>query len=124
MKKSAQRNDFGPLLFGLTDKSVEFRNKWRGLAGMAIWLVLSGFTMVLTVLSAQEQTDIAIVIGMSLVKYVPLLLVVYSLSKKMAAKYLDDVYELNNEDLASEFLEEVTFGSGHEHQTLQGLLTQ
>ncbi len=119
MKKSAQRNDFGPLLFGLTDKSVEFRNKWRGLAGMAIWLVLSGFTMVLTVLSAQEQTDIAIVIGMSLVKYVPLLLVVYSLSKKMAAKYLDDVYELNNEDLASEFLEEVTFGSGHERITIK-----
>ncbi len=125
MKKNAKRNDFALLLFGLTDKSVEFRNRWRGMAGAAVWLVLSGMTMVLTVLSVWEQLKAqggqlssAILIGMSLFKYVPLLMVVYSLSKKMAAKYLDDVYELGNEDLASDFLEEVTFGYGHEKITI------
>ncbi|MBI5964012.1 MAG: hypothetical protein HY863_11090 [Chloroflexi bacterium] len=125
MKKSANKNDFTSLLFGLTDKSVEFRNRWRSLAGAAVWLMLSGFTMVLTVLSvwtqlrAQGQIPSAILIGMSLFKYVPLLAVVYSLSKKMAAKYLDDIYELDNEDLAAEFLEEVTFGYGGEKITIK-----
>ncbi len=121
MKKNAKRNDFAPLLFGLTDKNVEFRNKWRSLVGGAVWLILSGMTMVLAILSvwgqlkAQEgPLSSVILIGMSLFKYVPLLMVVYSLSKKMAAKYLDDVYELDNEDLASDFLEEVTFGYGSE----------
>ena len=45
-------------------------------------------------------------------------MVVYSLSRKMAARYLDDVYELHDEDLASDFLEEVTFGYGHEKITI------
>jgi hypothetical protein len=102
------------LLFSLTDKGVEFRNKWRGMAGMAVWLLLSGLTMVLTLFGVTSKLHIAIIIGMSLLKYIPLLMVVYSLSRVMAARYLDDVYELNDEELASRFLEEVTFGYGHD----------
>ena len=55
---------------------------------------------------------------MSFVKYIPLIMVVYSLARKMAARYLDDVYELHDEELASNFLEEVTFGYGHEKITI------
>lgn len=120
MKQQARRDEFNTLLFGLTNESVEFRNKWRGLAGMAIWLILSGLSMIIMIFGsgAKGQLHIAVVIGMSLVKYVPLLMVVYSLARVMAARYLDDVYELDDEDLASEFLEEVTFGYGHDKITI------
>ncbi len=70
---------------------------------------------------AAAQRDsfiIAVVIGMSFIKYIPLLMVVYSLARVMAARYLDDVYELHDEDLASAFLEEVTFGYGREKITI------
>jgi hypothetical protein len=120
MNRQIRRDEFTSLLFGLTNQSVEFRNRWRGLAGMAVWLILSGLSMVIMIFGsgAQGQTNIAIIIGMSLVKYVPLLMVVYNLARIMAARYLDDVYELNDEDLASEFLEEVTFGYGSEQITI------
>ncbi len=118
MRKPMQRDEIDSLLFGLTDKSVEFRNRWRGIAGMAVWLLLSGFTLILTIFGVTSQIHAAIIVGMSLLKYVPLLMVVYSLSRKMAASYLDDVYELHDEDLASDFLEEVTFGYGHEMITI------
>lgn len=109
MKKTLKRDQITSNLFDLTDEGAKFRIKWRRLAGMAIWLTLSGLTMILTVFSAQEQIHKLTVIAMSLVKYIPLMLVVYSLSRKMAAKYLNDVYELNNEELASDFLEHVAF---------------
>jgi hypothetical protein len=106
------------LLFGLTDESVQFRNKWRGLVGMSTWLILSGFTMILTIFGVHERLHVAMLIGMSLVKYIPMLMVVYALARVMAARYLDDVYELNDEELASAFLEEVTFGHGREGITI------
>lgn len=119
MKGSSQRDEVNSPLFGLTDESINFRNRWRGIASLAVWLVLSGFTMLLAVFSVREQMHIAIVIGMSFLKYIPLLVVVYSLSRRMAAQYLDDIYELHDEDLASNFLEEVSFGNGREHITIK-----
>jgi len=120
MKKQMRRDETNSLLFGLTDKSVEFRNKWRGLVSVAVWLVLSGLTMILMILGsgAKGQLNIAIIIGMSFLKYIPLLIVVYNLARVMAARYLDDVYELDDENLASNFLEEVTFGYGREKITI------
>jgi hypothetical protein len=66
----------------------------------------------------KDWASVAVIAGMSFVKYIPLLLVVYNLARIMAARYLDDVYELNDEELASDFLEEVTFGYGHERITI------
>ena len=117
-RTNKQRDEIATLLFSLNDNGVEFRNRWRGIAGLAVWIVLSGFTMVLAIFGVQERLHLVIVIGMSLFKYVPLLFVIYELSKRMAAKYLDDVYELHDENLAAEFLEEVTFGYGHEKITI------
>lgn len=117
--KTAQRDEIAALLFGLTDKSVEFRIKWRSIAIAAIWLIMSGLTMVLYIFSVQENLHRAIIIGISFVKYIPLLFVVYNLSKKMAAKYLEDIYEISEENIAAEFLEEVTFGYGHEKITIK-----
>jgi hypothetical protein len=114
MRRPWQRNRPINLLFGLNDESVEFRNRWRGFVAPIVWIALSGITMVLALFGVQERMHVAIVIGMSLLKYIPLLVVVYAVARKMAARYLDDVYELDDEDLASRFLEEVTFGYGHE----------
>lgn len=116
--RNNQRNEMAAMIFGLGDKSVDFRNRWRGLVGLAVWLILSGLTMVLSILSVKEQLHALIILGMGLLKYVPLLMVVYSLARTTAAKYLDDVYELDDEELASEFLENVTFGHGREKITI------
>lgn len=119
MRRSPQRDELNSLIFGLTDKSVEFRNRWRGFAMAAAWLALSGIAMLLNIFFVQENLHKGVVIFMSFIKYIPLLAVVYSLSRRMAARYLDDIYELHDEDLASDFLEEVTFGYGREHITIR-----
>ena len=120
MKKRFQRDEFNTLLFGLTDESVEFRNRWRGIAMLALWFALSGMSMILMIpgSGAKGTPNIAVIISMSFLKYIPMLIVVYTLARVMAARYLDDVYELNDEDLASDFLEEVTFGYGNEKITI------
>lgn len=114
-----KRNDFSRMLFGLDDASVQFRNRWRGIAGATVWLVLSGISVGLGLIGVADNTHKAIVIGLGLVKYIPMLMVVYSLSKQMAGRYLDDVYELHNEEMAADFLEEVTFGYGHQRITIK-----
>ena len=118
MKKPLQRDELNALLFGLTDESVDFRNRWRSIAQLVVWLGLSIVSMLLTVFFVQEIWQAAVVIGMSLVKYVPLMAVVYSIARKMASLYLDDIFELHDEDLASQFLEEVTFGYGNDRITI------
>lgn len=117
-RKRMDRDVIAARLFSLTDQGVEFRNTWRGIIGAAIWLILSGITMILTIIGVQDKLHIGILIAMSFVKYVPLLVVVYSLARRMASRYLDDVFELDDEDLASSFLEDVTFGYGHEKITI------
>lgn len=102
------------LLFGLTYESVQFRNRWRSMVSLSAWLLLSGMTMVLSLFSVQERQHIAVVIGMSLIKYIPLLIVIYNYARRSAARYLDDIYELHDEELADHFLEDVIFGHGRQ----------
>jgi len=120
MNRQVRLEQFKIRLFGLSDESVGFRNRWRGRLMFAVWFVLSLICMVIMLLGSgtKDPLNIGVIIGMSLVKYIPLLMVVYSLARIMAARYLDDVYELHNEELASDFLEEVTFGYGHEKITI------
>src|SRR5512135_1340257 len=98
MKRSGQRDEFMSKLFGLTRESVDFRNRWRTIIWASVWLVLTGFTMILTTIGVKGQFNILVIIGLSFLKYLPLLGVVYALSKKMAAQYLEDVYELDDEE--------------------------
>jgi hypothetical protein len=118
MKPPIQRDELASLTYGLTEESVEFRNRWRLIVGGAVWLVLSGLTMILTIFSAEQNMHRAVIIVLSFLKYIPLMLVVYSLARQRAAHYLDDIFELHNEDLAADFIEEVAFGYGHEHITI------
>ncbi len=129
MKRDARREATQKLIYALNDGGVQYRNKWRSIVWLAVWLVLSGMTMVPMILAAQYnaiQIGVAInkllillVIGLSLIKYLPLLTVVYNLARKKAALYLDDIFELHDEELASHFLEEVTFGGAHEKITIK-----
>jgi hypothetical protein len=119
MKRQTQRGEFASPIFGLTDKGVQFRNRWRIFGGLAGYLTLSGFTMLLTIFGVLDSQDKIIILVMSFIKYIPLLWVIYHLARMKAAAYLDDVYELQDENLASDFLEEVTFGYGHEKITIK-----
>jgi hypothetical protein len=119
MKQKTQRREFSSLIFGLTDKNVEFRNRWRIIAGLAIWLTLSGLAMLLTMNGALDKQGKTIIIVMSFIKFIPFLWVIYGLARIKAGRYLDDVYELQDEDLAADFLEEVAFGYGHEKITIK-----
>ena len=117
-RQRIQRDEIASLLFGLSDESLEFRNRWRSLALGAIWLLLSGLSMLLFVFLATDTLSRLAIVGMSFIKYVPLIMVVYALAKSKAAKYLDDLFELENEDLAADFIEEVAFGYGYEKITI------
>jgi len=110
--KRPQRDEIASLLLSLTDDSVEFRNRWRMIAGLAVWIILSGFTMVAYVFFVQQRLHALIVIVLSFLKYIPMIFVAYGLAKKMAARYVADIYELEDEGVATKFLEEVTFGYG------------
>ena len=126
MRKKMQNNDLMEMIFGLKDENVEFRTKWRIIAIAAAWLVLSGLTMILTSFGAGgNEYSTVIVIVLSFLKYIPLLFVAYSLSKKMAARYLEDVYELDDEELASKFIEDIAFGNGNEKIVIdEGKITE
>lgn len=114
MRPPMQRDELASLIFGLTEESVEFRNRWRLLAAGAVWFALSGLTMILNIFSAEQNMHRAVILLMSFLKYIPLMLVVYNLAKQRAAHYLDDIFELHDETLASDFIEEVAFGYGHD----------
>lgn len=107
------------LLFDLTDAGADFRNRWRALFFLFVWLVLSGIAMAATVFTAQETQHRYVLIAMSFLKYLPLIGVANSLARLKAAKYLNDVYELDNEDIAAAFLEEAAFGQAHHKITIK-----
>jgi hypothetical protein len=109
MKRTASRT-----LFGLNDDSAAHRGILRAVAFGSAWLILSGFTMLLTFFGALEFQHRFILLIMSFVKYIPILAVLYFFARRMAAHYLDDIYELRDENLAAEFIENVAFGHARE----------
>ena len=120
MKRQMRADEINSKLYSLSDEGVEYRNRLRGWIGAAAWFVLSMTNIVIMLVASNkwELLPIVIIVGMGLVKYAPLLTVVYNLARMKAALYLDDVYELHDEDLASDFLEEVTFGRGRHKITI------
>ncbi len=98
------------LLFALTEEGAAYRNNARTLAAFIVWLALSGLTMLFTVFSAEYPMHRAILVGMSLLKYIPILMAASNLARRKAAKYLSDVYELENEEMADAFLQQAAFG--------------
>lgn len=111
-----RRDQFMDMLFSLTDEGVEFRNRWRAIISMVLWLFpsLLSIAIMLPASGSKNAVHLSILALMSFIKYIPLLMVVYSLARVMAARYLNDIYELEDENHASEFLEQVAFGYGRE----------
>lgn len=108
-----QRSEIESILFGLSEGNVKTRNQWRIVIALIIWIVLSLTTMLFTGDHILTPVQRIIIIGMSFLKYIPLLYVIYTTSKVKAAKYLDDIFELQNLEIAEKFIEEVAFGSGY-----------
>jgi hypothetical protein len=119
MRSTRQRNEIAARLFALTNEGVRVRNNWRSYAGALVWLTLTGFTILLSIFGVKELLHIAVIAGMAVFKYGPILAVAYALAKKNAARYLDDIYELNDENTAAQFIEEVAFGYGREEITIK-----
>jgi len=104
-------------IFGFSEESVAIRTQWRLLIGVVVWFVLGSMTILFTISTVGPSNRITIIL-MGLVKYAPMLWVVYSMAKLKAAQYLEDIFELDNDTAATDFIEEVAFGYGHEYITI------
>ena len=113
MRSAKQKENITGMLFGLSDESTNSRNFWRIVLTLAICMTLSVMSMSLIILGGVEGgTPRLIVIGLSLVKYFPILWVVDHFARKKAAHYLSDIFEIDNNEAASNFIECVAFGHG------------
>lgn len=120
-----QRDTFLKELFELDDDSVEFRNTWRGRANLFVWAALSGITLLLFIFLAKDNLGRISILALSAVKYIPLIIVVYAVAKAKAATYLADVFEIEDETIASDFIEEIAFGYGSDRITInQGKISE
>ncbi|MCJ7433272.1 MAG: hypothetical protein MUO77_07255 [Anaerolineales bacterium] len=111
MKPSKQKGKIIELLFGLSDESTNSRDFWRKVITFVICMTLSGISVGLTIFGGvEDRTSRLIVIVMSLIKYFPILWVVNNFAQKKAANYLSDIFELNDNEAALNFIESVAFG--------------
>jgi hypothetical protein len=106
-----QREEMIPRLFALTGEGVEYRNRIRSIASFGAWAILSGLTLVAFIFLATNNLQRLVVVAMSAIKYLPLFAVIYALARTRAAHYLADVFELEDESIAYDFIEDVAFGS-------------
>ena len=83
MNRRMRLEQFKTQLYGLSDESVEFRSTWRGRFGLAVWLALSIFSLLVMTISSgvNAPLDFGVILVMSFLKYIPLLMVVYSLAR-------------------------------------------
>lgn len=107
-----------PGIYQLNDEGVAQRNRVRAYALPGIWLALSAFNVILFILLAADNAQRFAILGVSLVKYIPLLFVLYGLARYKAATYLADIHELEDIGIADNFIEEVAFGGGSNEITI------
>lgn len=116
--KAATRRNISAPFFGLADESAARRTLYRTVGAIGLWFVLSGITLLLTMLNVVDTNQRIVLVGMSFFKYIPLLIVAYTLAKAKAAYYLDDIFELGDQSLAESFMEDVAFGGGGQMITI------
>ncbi len=108
------RNKF----FGLTRQDVSKRKIWRFIAFLLAWVSPSILTAVLAFSETPDIKEKTWFIVASFVKYVILIFTAYYLTRKLAAKYLNDLYELKDVKMATAFIEDISFGSGKNRITI------
>lgn len=113
-----RQNSRSTSFFGLSDKSVQTRNNVRLMGGLGVWFVLSGLTFLLNIFGVDDNIHKTIIGAMSVFKYIPLIYVAYTMAKSKAAHYLDDIFELGDQTLAENFIEDVAFGGGDQFITI------
>lgn len=105
-------------LFGLSDKDAQTRSNARVFIGLGAWIVLTGITFLLTSISLEDIKHKTIVGVLSLLKYAPLFYAAYTLAKAKAAHYLGDIFELDDQAMAEQFIENVAFGGNEQTITI------
>lgn len=111
-------------LYQLNDEGLAQRSRARSYVLPGAWLALSAFNVILFILLAADNAQRFAILGVSLVKYIPLLFVIYGLARHKAATYLADIYEIEDIGIADNFIEEVAFGGGsHEIAVSEGKIS-
>lgn len=113
-----QNNNAKSSFFGLTRNSARMRITYLTGLILCIFLLITGITVVSSIFTTQSTEQRFWLIVISCFKYIPLLILAYFLARQRAAKYLDDIFELNDESVATRFIQEVAFGEGEEQITI------
>lgn len=108
-------------IFGLTKSSVKYRNTWRIYVAIAVYFTFSLITLMLSGDQLLTTNQRFVLIGMSGLKYLPLLWAIYNTAKTKAAEYLDDIYEIQDHETSLKFIEEMAFGTGYKKD--EGVIT-
>ncbi|NWF64396.1 MAG: hypothetical protein HXY38_08835 [Chloroflexi bacterium] len=103
-------------LYGLTEDSIARRQKYRAQFSAGVWVVLSAVTFLAFFFFVPDGLPKAILLFLSILKYLPVLGAIYAASKLKAARYLTDIYELQDEAIASGFIEDLAFGNGYKQK--------
>ncbi len=112
MKTPKRKEDINEILFGLSDASTNSRNIWRTRLTFAVCLILSGISMAFTIIGGvEDRASRLVVIAVSLMKYFPILWVVNNVAQKKAANYLSDIFEIDDNEAALAFIEDVAFSN-------------
>lgn len=114
------RKRTGESIFELTEERAKDRNLWRGVLFLALWALLGGMTWLTALFQVREEQHRIAVTVFSFLKYLILLPAVYVLARKQAAHYLADIFEVKDENIAAEFIEEVAFGGRNQQITIDG----
>lgn len=108
----SQRKPTKNKLFGLTRRDLQRRKIWQTI------LILFGVLIIVVLVSASaisgslENRQKIWFITASFLKYITILIAAYFLARNLAAKYLDDLYELKDIKMATAFIKDLSFGSG------------
>lgn len=114
-----------PRLFALNDEGAAYRSQTRAYLMPLLWLALTSITVIFFIFLAEGNLQRFAILGLSLLKYIPLLFVVYGLARQKAAAYLADIYELEDLSVADNFIEEVAFGGAAQEITIrEGRISQ
>ncbi|NOH02022.1 MAG: hypothetical protein HND47_08695 [Chloroflexi bacterium] len=105
-------------LFGLSDKDAKAVVQARAFIGIALWVILTGVTFLLTSINLEDIRHKSIVGVLSLIKYAPLFYAAYALAKAKSAHYLGDIFELDDQAMAEQFIENVAFGGDEQTITI------
>ncbi|MBI3153518.1 MAG: hypothetical protein HYZ21_15400 [Chloroflexi bacterium] len=99
-------------IFGLTRQDVKRRRACRTFIILSGCLILAVFIGILITSESSENKNRNWFVTISIIKYTALIFVAYFQGRKLAANYLDDLYELKDLKMATAFIEDISFGNG------------